>query len=130
MADLIAAFLLALVLLIGSVLPALASGFTFAGVSNRFITPNGDGRNDNVAFKYSNPFDSAGTVKIYNLRGHLLATIPITAGGNTDCTSPAPGSGCPIWDGRASGQIVSSGVYIYVVSAESVIYSGAVVVIR
>ena len=96
-------------------------GFSFSGVSNRFITPNGDGRNDNVAFNFSNPSDSGGTVKIYDLRGHLLTTIPISAG--TFATRA-------VWDGRANGTIVPTGVYIFVIAAESVVASGAVVVIR
>ena len=99
-------------------------GFSFGGVSNRFITPNGDGRNDNVAFNCSNPFDSAGSVKIYDLRGHLITTISINSG--TDACRSTP----VVWDARANGQVVASGVYIFVVSVESVVASGAVVVIR
>lgn len=96
-------------------------GFTFNGVSNRFITPNGDGRNDNVAFRFSNPSDSAGTVKIYDLRGHLLTSIPINSG--TGATSA-------VWDACADGQTVATGVYIFVIAVESVVVSGAVVVVR
>ena len=96
-------------------------GFTFNGVSNRFITPNGDGRNDNVAFRFSNPSDSAGTVKIYDLRGHLLTTISINSG---------TGAVSAVWDARANGQIVPTGVYIYVIAVEGVVASGALVVVR
>lgn len=105
-------------------------GFSFNGVSNRFITPNGDGRNDNVAFSFSNPSDSAGTVKIYDLRGRLLTTISINPG-SISCPTNLPGNvGCPSWDARVDGQVVSSGMYIYVISVEGVVASGAVVVIR
>jgi hypothetical protein len=122
-------------LLIGVLLAGLSAsaavrvqGFSFNGVTNRFITPNGDGKNDYVFFSFSNPFDSAGTVKIYNLRGRLVTTVPINAGSGV-LTCPT-GVGCPVWDGRANGQVVSGGVYIYVVAVESVVASGAVVVIR
>jgi hypothetical protein len=108
----------------------VASGFSFNGVSNRFITPNGDRKNDNVAFSFSNPSDSAGSIKIYDLRGHLLTTISINSGGSVTCPNSTPGNGCPVWDARANGQIVSSGVYIYVINIESAVISGALVVIR
>jgi hypothetical protein len=102
-----------------------ASGFAFSGVSNRILTPNGDHLNDNVVFNCSNPFDSAGTVKIYDVRGHLVTTISIPGGagacGPTNLVS---------WDGRAGGQVVSTGVYIYVIAIEGVVSSGTVVVIR
>lgn len=94
-------------------------GFAFAGVSNRFITPNGDGRNDDVAFQFSNPRDSSGTIKIYDVRGHVLATLAVN-----------PGDASEVWDGRAGGRLVDAGLYVYVVHVEDVVVSGAVVVIR
>ena len=109
--------------------PVRVNGFSFTGISNRFITPNGDGRNDNVAFSFSNPSDSAGTVKIYDLRGHLVTSIAINAGASLNCPDRTS-TGCPVWDARANGQIVSGGVYIYVIAVEGVVISGAVVVIR
>ena len=125
-------FLLIFVLLTGLSADAGVSvaAFSFGGVSNRFITPNGDGRNDNVAFSFANPADSSGSVKIYDLRGHLLTTIPINSGGSLTCPSGTGNTGCPMWDGRVNGAAVSSGVYIYVVAVESVVASGALVVIR
>jgi gliding motility-associated-like protein len=112
-------FLLSLVSGLASAAGTRALGFVFNGVSNRFITPNGDGRNDNVAFLFSNPRDSAGSVKIYDLRGHLLTTIPVN-----------PGDTFETWDARANGQTVNSGMYVYVIKVEDVVVSGAVVVIR
>jgi gliding motility-associated-like protein len=94
-------------------------GFAFNGVSNRFITPNVAGKNDNVAFQFDNPRDSAGTVKIYNLRGHLVATIAVN-----------PGDTMETWDARSNGQLAPSGVYIFVIAVENVVASGTVVVIR
>ena len=116
-------FLLIFVLLTGLSADAgvRVASFSFNGVSNRFITPNGDGRNDNVAFNFNNASDAAGSVKIYDLRGHLVTTISINSG---------TGATFAIWDGRANGSIVSTGVYIYVLAVESVVASGALVVIR
>lgn len=94
-------------------------GFVFNGVSNRFITPNGDGRNDNVAFRFSNPRDSAGAIKIYDVRGHAVASLPIN-----------PGDVSETWDAKAGGRAVDSGVYVYVIEIEGGVASGAVVVVR
>jgi len=123
MAASLRSILLIIVLLAGLSASAavLAQGFSFNGVSNRIITPNGDGKNDNVAFTFSNPFDSAGSVKIFDMRGHLLTTIPINSG---------TGNAFAVWDARVNGSVVASGVYIYVLSVEGVVASGALVVIR
>jgi gliding motility-associated-like protein len=113
-------------LLLAAILTGLSSGagvrvqgFSFSGVSNRFITPNGDGRNDNVAFQFSNPRDSAGTVKIYNVRGRLVTTLSVN-----------PGDVSEIWDGRSNGQVVNSGIYVFVIDVENTVASGTVVVVR
>jgi gliding motility-associated-like protein len=94
-------------------------GFTFNGVSNRFITPNGDGHNDNVAFRFTNPRDSGGSIKIYDVRGRPVASIAVN-----------PGDSFEVWDARVNGSVVPGGVYIYVITVEGSTYSGAVVVIR
>lgn len=114
-------FLLAVTMLTGlsSGAGVRVQGFSFNGVSNRFITPNSDGKNDNIVFKYDNPRDSSGSIKIYSMRGHLLTTIPVNAGDLSET-----------WDGRANGALVPTGVYVYVIHVESVLVSGAVVVIR
>jgi hypothetical protein len=116
--------LLIIVLLSGlaAAAPVHVTGFSFNGVSNRFIAPTGVQKN--VAFNCSDPFDSAGTVKIYDLRGHLVTTIPINAGVGACAATPV------IWDGTANGQAVAGGVYIYVIAVESVVASGALVVVR
>ena len=94
-------------------------GFTFNGVSNKVITPNGDGRNDNVAFRFDNPRDVAGTIRIYDSRGHLVATLAIN-----------PGDLKEVWDATSGGNIVATGVYIYVITVDGATTSGAVAVIR
>ena len=123
-------FLLIVVLLAGVSAGVSADGFSFNGVSNRFITPNGDGKNENVAFNFTNPAFSSGSVKIYDLRGHLLTTISVNGGVNGGSVPCVASDTCVVWDARARGSIVSTGVYIYVLAVESVVASGALVVIR
>jgi very-short-patch-repair endonuclease len=38
------------------------NGFTLSRVSNRLITPNGDGRNDGATFVFDNARGSVGTI--------------------------------------------------------------------
>lgn len=95
------------------------AAFNFAGVTNRFVTPNGDGRNDTATFRFSNPRDSAGTLKIYDLRGHRVAEVAI------EPTSSVSSS--VSWN---PGRGVASGVYIYVISVEQQTVTGAVVVVK
>ena len=97
----------------------LPLGYKFNGISNKVITPNGDGRNDNVAFRFDNPGDVAGSVKIYDARGHLVATLSID-----------PGDVKKVWDARTGGATVPTGVYIYVITVAGSTSSGAVAVIR
>lgn len=99
--------------------PFSAQGFSFTGVSNRIITPNGDHRNDEAVFRFSNPRDAAGTLRIYDRLGHEAASVDIPAG----ATSAS-------WDGRSGGQAAASGVYVYVLTVEETSVSGTVVVIR
>jgi hypothetical protein len=97
-------------------------GFSFnmAGVSNRFITPNGDGQNDNVVFNFDNPKGSAVTAKILDMRGRLVVgSLP-----------PGPVGDSLIWDGKAGGRPVPGGVYIYQIQAEGQSYSGTLVIIK
>lgn len=94
-------------------------GFGFLGVSNRLITPNGDGKNDTVTFQFSNPRDAAGTLKIFSLSGHEQAVLSIEAGATS-----------LVWDAKSGGQAVAAGVYIYVVTVEDATVSGTVVVVR
>ena len=94
--------------------------FNMAGVSNRFITPNGDRRNDNVVFTFDNPRDSAVTIKIFDMRGHqVVGSLP-----------PGPVSNSLMWDGTVGGRPAAGGVYIYQISAEGQSFSGTVVIIK
>jgi len=105
------------ILLLGAffVPPLQAAGFAFAGLLNRFVTPNGDGKNDAAVFQYLNPTDSAGTIRIFELRGRQVASVPIESG-----TSSAA------WDPRG----YANGIYIFVVSIDKTSKSGVLVVVR
>lgn len=97
-----------------------ASAFAFdaSGVSNRMITPNDDGKNDNVVFTFDNPNNSSVTGRIYDLKGAAVA----------DMVQIAPNQ--LRWDGKAGGQAVPGGVYIYQLQGEGQVYNGTVVVIK
>ncbi|MBI4060561.1 MAG: fibronectin type III domain-containing protein [Elusimicrobia bacterium] len=90
------------------------------GVSNRALTPNGDGLNDTVVFTFDNPKDSAFTGKLYDLRGRFVSEM-----------RPGPvGGSSLLWDGKAGGVVVPRGVYMYQIQAEGRTFNGTVVVIR
>ena len=95
------------------------AAFAFGGLSNRFVTPNGDGKNDSATFRFSNPRDSAGTLKIFDLRGHRVAEVAI------EPTSSLSSS--VTW---TPGRDTPSGVYVYVISVEQQTVTGAVVVVK
>ena len=90
-------------------------GFSFTKTVNRFVTPNGDGKNDTAVFQYANPQDSSGSIRIYEMRGHLVATITID-----------PGTTTATWNPGA----IANGVYIYVITIDQVSRSGVLVVVR
>lgn len=90
------------------------------GVSNRALTPNGDGLNDTVVFTFDNPKDSAFTGKLYDLRGQFVSEM-----------RPGPVAGSSLlWDGKSGGSVVPRGVYMYQIQAEGRTFNGTVVVIR
>lgn len=94
--------------------PFAPQGFSFTGV-NRFVTPNGDNKNDLAVFQYANPQDAAGTIHIYELRGRQVASVAIE-----------PGTAFASWDPRG----YANGVYIYVISIDKTAKSGVLVVVR
>ena len=94
--------------------------FDVKEMSNKVITPNGDGLNDYVVFTLDNPRDSAVTGKIYDLSGAFVADMkPGTQLADTLA-----------WDGKAHGVVVPRGVYIYQIKAEGKTFNGTIVVIR
>jgi len=90
-----------------------------AGLSNRLITPNNDGKNDAVTIIYDNPRDSFVSGKIYDLKGAFVSEM---RSGNITNTIE--------WDAKANGQTVPGGVYIFQIEAESKVYNGTVVVVK
>ena len=110
---------LALVLLgAGVASPIVPQSFSFTGLLNRFVTPNGDGKNDNAVFLYDNPSDSMGSINIYELRGHKVATVSIEPGCTSGCTTT--------WSPQSS----ANGIYIYVVTIDQTSKYGVLVVVR
>ena len=110
---------------------AQSGSFRFFGPLSRVVTPNGDGRNDLAVFCFDDPADSDVSGTIYTLLGAEVAT---TGTRTTLSGCPAASiSGQPnavTWDGRSNGQTVSSGVYVYRITAETQSYSGSLIVVR
>jgi gliding motility-associated-like protein len=96
-------------------------GFNFdtANLSNRMLTPNGDGKNDAVVFTFDNPRASEVKGRIFDLKGAEVATMV-----------PGPVSNSLMWDGKAGGNVVPGGVYIYQLESEEKTFNGTVVVIK
>jgi len=89
-------------------------------ISNKVITPNGDGRNDYVVFRLENPRDSSLSGAVYDLRGAHVA----------DMRPGAQVADSLTWDGTSNGRAVSRGVYIYQIKAEDRVFNGTILVIR
>jgi hypothetical protein len=93
----------------------LLPGFAWPGVNfdvssltNRFITPNGDGLNDAVIATFDNPKDSAFSGQVFNTRGEVVLLM---SPGRSVANSLQ-------WDGKANGQAVASDLYYLKISAE------------
>lgn len=94
-------------------------GADSSGLSNRLITPNGDGKNDSMVFVFDNPVDVSVKGIIYDLKGARVAKMV-----------PGPISNSLVWDAKAGGQTVPGGVYIYQIESAGKAYNGTVAVIR
>lgn len=105
---------------IRSVLRAKSFAFDIAAISNKVLTPNGDGLNDTVVFTFDNPMDSSFYGKLFDMRGAFVADM-----------RPGPlAGGSLLWDGKSGGQTVPRGVYIYQIKAESKTFNGTVMVMK
>lgn len=94
--------------------------FDISNLSNRAITPNGDGLNDAAVFTFDNPRDSAFSGRIYDMSGAFIADMV-----------PGPGiANSLMWDGKANGRAVSGGVYVYQIRSEERVFNGTLLVIR
>ncbi len=94
--------------------------FSQAGLSNRFVTPNGDGKNDNVVFTFQNPHDAAVHGRILDLRGRVVASD----------LQPGPVLNSLQWDGTSQGRSVPGGVYVYQLEGEGHSFTGTLVVLK
>jgi hypothetical protein len=125
----LAAAALAVVLLAVGVF-AQTGTLRFFGPLSRILTPNGDHVNDLAIFCFDNPADSDISGKVYTLLGTEVGSMGPR-------TRPALG-GCPAgfdpqsvtWDGKANGQAVRSGVYVYRIASELKVYTGTLIVVK
>lgn len=106
---------------IRSVLRGIGFEFDVSGISNKALTPNGDGLNDTVVMVFDNPKDSAFSGKVFDRRGAWVADMRV---------GPLSRNSL-LWDGRsASGSVVPGGVYLYRIISEGRTFSGSLVVVR
>ncbi|MFA6004357.1 MAG: gliding motility-associated C-terminal domain-containing protein [Elusimicrobiota bacterium] len=99
----------------------MPKGFSFSGVSNRFITPNGDSKNDTAVFNFENPQYASVSGKVFDMQGKKVA----------DMTAGNPSWSQLVWNAKSSaGEPVSAGAYVFVIEAEGGVFRGVVVVIR
>jgi gliding motility-associated-like protein len=94
--------------------------FSASGLTNKFITPNGDGKNDVATFFGDNPKGSEIIGKIFDLTGAFVTQF---------CDSQSTTVKCS-WDGKANGHVVPGGVYIYQLQGDGHTFTGTLVVIR
>lgn len=93
--------------------------FDVTQLSNKVITPNGDGRNDNAVFMLDNPRDAGFSGKIFDKNGAFIADM-----------TPGVLANSLKWDATGGGRVVPGGVYIYQIRGESKVFSGTLIVIR
>ncbi|MEK6543845.1 MAG: fibronectin type III domain-containing protein, partial [Elusimicrobiota bacterium] len=94
--------------------------FDASGQSHKIFTPNNDGWNDAVIWRFENPEDAAVTGKIFDLNGAYVANL-----------AAGPEDNSLMWDGKSgSANTMSSGVYIYQIEAGGTVYNGTVVIAR
>ncbi|MBI2362490.1 MAG: hypothetical protein HYV15_03800 [Elusimicrobia bacterium] len=105
------------------------------------ITPNGDTKNPQAILCVDNPKDFAVRGRIFDLRGHVVTDMThVVDPSRVDATKAVkqcdlgfPGQFKPqalIWDGRANGAAVTSGVYIWRIESDEAAVTGTVVVAR
>jgi hypothetical protein len=113
-----------------ALLRAQSEGFQFHGPISRVITPNGDGLNDLAIFCFGNPADSGVTGKIYSFSGVQIAAMVQQTPALQGCPQSGLNPQSMTWDGRMNGRVVTSGIYLYEISAEGRSYTGTILVAR
>jgi len=93
--------------------------FDVSQISNKVLTPNGDGRNDKTTFLFDNPRDASFTGKIYDRQGAYIADMV-----------PGVLANSLQWDARGGGNVVPGGVYVYQIRGEGKVFSGTLLVVR
>lgn len=87
----------------------------------RVFTPNGDGSNEVVTFKYENIYESSIVCWIYDIKGSVVRQLDIVESGEYRFT----------WDGEdEQGNIVPSGIYIYQIEVEGQTINGTIVLAK
>lgn len=121
---------------------AASSIFSFQGYLAKFVTPNGDAKNDTAILCFDNPKDFTIRGQVFDLRGHHVADMThVVDPSRVDatkvvklCNTTFGGQFKPqaaVWDGKTSGgTVVTSGVYVWRVEAEETTVTGTVVVVR
>lgn len=121
---------------------AAGGEFSFKGYLNRMITPNSDGKNDRAILCFDNPKDFAVRGKVFDLSGRVVSEMTLELDPNLNqgatkpviqCSTSFPGqfkAQAMVWDGRANGTPVTSGVYVWRIEAEESAVTGTVVVAR
>jgi hypothetical protein len=88
-------------------------------MSQRILTPNGDGINDRVVFHVTAPAEGSIDTSVVNSRGRRIAGLIPGAQGHFE------------WDGKDSqGRIVASGVYLVQISQGPGLWNGVVAVAK
>lgn len=87
----------------------------------RVFTPNGDGSNEIVTFKYENTNESSIVCWIYDIKGSVVRQLDIVESGEYRFT----------WDGEdEQGNIAPSGIYIYQIEVEGQTINGTIVLAK
>jgi hypothetical protein len=104
---------------------AKATEFTFYGIMPKIVTPNNDGQNDRVLFRFANPRSSMILIKIFDINGGLTRKLD-----ESSRTSDIHGDYI-YWDAKDDNNMtVLPGVYIYQLEGEGKLFNGTIVVAR
>lgn len=101
---------------------AAAGGAAAVQLSNRFITPNGDGKNDYAVLSVENPENAEIRGQVFDLRGAFVAELGVHPSLDR--------SRHRVWDGRSGGAPAPPGVYVYRIEVAARKHQGVIVVLQ